>query len=55
MKEFYTVGEVSKIFNIPASTLRYYDDIQLLSPWKTGENEYRYYSKAQFEIISMSA
>ncbi len=55
MKEFYTVGEVSKIFNIPASTLRYYDDIQLISPWKTGENEYRYYSKAQFEIISMIA
>ena len=53
MKEFYTVGEVSKIFNLPASTLRYYDSIGLLSPWKTGENGYRYYSKAQFEIISM--
>ncbi|MBO7402362.1 MAG: MerR family transcriptional regulator [Lachnospiraceae bacterium] len=53
MKEFYTVGEVSKIFGVPASTLRFYDDIGLLSPWKTGENGYRYYSKAQFEIISM--
>ena len=53
MKEFYTVGEVSKIFNLPASTLRYYDSIGLLSPWKTGDNGYRYYSKAQFEIISM--
>ncbi len=53
MKEFYTIGEICKIFNIPASTLRYYDDIRLLSPWKTGENGYRYYSKAQFEIISM--
>ncbi len=53
MKEFYTVGEVSKIFNIPASTLRYYDEIELISPWKTGDNDYRYYSKAQFEIISM--
>ncbi|MBO7386613.1 MAG: hypothetical protein J6U15_02300, partial [Lachnospiraceae bacterium] len=27
--------------------------IKLLSPWKKGENSYRYYSKAQFEIISM--
>ena len=53
MKEFYTVGEVAKIFNIPAPTLRYYDDIELISPWKTGENGYRYYSKAQFEIIAM--
>ncbi len=53
MKEFYTIGEISKIFNIPSSTLRYYDDIGLLSPWTTGENGYRYYSKAQFEIISM--
>lgn len=53
MKEFYTIGEVCKIFNIPASTLRYYDSIDLLSPWKSGENGYRYYSKAQFEIISM--
>ena len=55
MKEFYTVGEISKIFNLPASTLRYYDSLGLLSPWMTGENGYRYYSKAQFEIISMIA
>ena len=53
MKEFYTIGEVSRIFNIPAPTLRYYDNIGLLSPWEIGENNYRYYSKAQFEIISM--
>ncbi|MCR5823810.1 MAG: MerR family transcriptional regulator [Lachnospiraceae bacterium] len=53
MKEFYTIGEICKIFNIPSSTLRYYDSINLLSPWTTGENGYRYYSKAQFEIISM--
>ncbi len=53
MKEFYTIGEVSRIFNIPTPTLRYYDFIKLLSPWKKGDNSYRYYSKAQFEIISM--
>lgn len=52
MKEFYTIGEISKIFDIPTPTLRYYDSYGLLSPWKTGENGYRYYSKAQFEIIS---
>lgn len=52
MKEFYSVGEISKIFNIPEPTLRYYDSIGLLSPWKTNEKGYRLYSKAQFEIIS---
>lgn len=52
MKEFYTIGEISKIFNVPEPTLRYYDSIDLLTPWIIGENGYRYYSKAQFEIIS---
>lgn len=52
MKEFYTVGEVSKIFNVSTDTLRYYDKLNLVKPWKTGENGYRYYSKAQFEMIS---
>lgn len=52
MKEFYTVGEISQIFKVSADTLRYYDRINLLKPWFTGENNYRYYSKAQFEMIS---
>lgn len=52
MKEFYTVGEVSKIYNVSTDTLRYYDRIGLLKPWHTGVNGYRYYSKAQFETIS---
>jgi DNA-binding transcriptional MerR regulator len=52
MKEFYTVGEVSKIFNVSTDALRFYDRINLIKPWKTGENGYRYYSKAQFEKIS---
>lgn len=52
MKEFYTVGEVSKIFNVSTDTLRFYDKINLVKPWKTGDNGYRYYSKAQFEMIS---
>lgn len=52
MKEFYTVGEVSKIYDVSTDTLRYYDKIGLLRPWQVGENGYRYYSKAQFETIS---
>ncbi|MFT3985532.1 MAG: MerR family transcriptional regulator [Lachnospiraceae bacterium] len=52
MKEYYTIGEVGKIFKVSTDTLRFYDDINLLKPWMTGKNGYRYYSKAQFEMIS---
>jgi Predicted transcriptional regulators len=52
LKEYYTVGEVGKIFKVSADTLRFYDDIKLIKPWMVGSNGYRYYSKAQFEMIS---
>lgn len=52
MKEYYTIGEISRLFKISTDTLRFYDKINLLKPWKKGENGYRYYSKAQFELIS---
>lgn len=52
MKEYYTIGEVARIYDVTTDTLRYYDNIGLLKPWFKGENGYRYYSKAQFEIIS---
>jgi DNA-binding transcriptional MerR regulator len=43
--EWYTIGEVSKLCNIPIRTLRYYDDIGLLKPEKISpETNYRYYS-----------
>ncbi len=52
MKEFYTVGEVAGLFNVSTDTLRYYDKMNIIKPWMTGENGYRYYSKAQFEMLS---
>lgn len=52
MKELYKINEIAKMYNVSTDTLRFYDRIGLLSPWETGENGYRYYSKAQFEIIS---
>lgn len=52
MKEFYTIGEMSHLFKISTDTLRYYDKIDLIKPWITGDNNYRYYSKAQFEMMS---
>lgn len=47
-KPFYTIGELSSICGIPQKTLRYYDEIGLLSPERRDERtHYRYYSKSQ--------
>lgn len=52
IKSLYKIGEVSKICNIPIKTLRYYDEIELLTPSKINyENNYRYYSKEQLHLI----
>ncbi|WP_243290460.1 MerR family transcriptional regulator [Bacillus sp. FJAT-47783] len=49
MKRRFRVGEVSKMFSIPQSTLRYYDEIGLFKPKYTDqENHYRYYTADQF-------
>ena len=45
-KEYYTIGEVSRICNISAKALRYYDKIGVISPdYTSEENGYRYYSR----------
>lgn len=50
MKGFFSIGEVSKLFNVKTSALRYYDEIGLLKPeYKDRKNNYRYYSTQQFE------
>ena len=52
MKKYFTIGEISKLFNIPIKTLRYYNEIGLLTPAYTNpDNNYRYYSVEQFIII----
>lgn len=44
----YTIGEVSKITNLNAKTLRFYDQKGILKPLKRDEsNNYRYYSEDQ--------
>ena len=46
MREYFTVGELSSIFNINVQTLHYYDSIGLLSPSKrdasTGRRLYKF-------------
>lgn len=54
MDKYFTIGEISKLFNIPVKTLRYYDDIELLKPVFINEqSNYRYYSVDQFVIIDI--
>lgn len=53
MKEFYRVGEVSQLFDISISTLRYYDQIELFQPMKIdAHSRYRQYHISQFSILS---
>lgn len=42
MKQFYKIGEISKLYEIGPDSLRYYEELGLLDP-KRGENGYRLY------------
>ncbi|MFQ9922379.1 MAG: MerR family transcriptional regulator [Beduini sp.] len=53
-KEYYTIGEVSKICGIPIRTLHYYDAVDLLKPEKKDEEtNYRYYTSHQLLLINI--
>lgn len=53
MKDLFTIGEMSKLFNINIKTLRYYDEIDLFKPiFIDSTNNYRYYSTEQFEQLN---
>ena len=43
MKQFYKIGEISKLYKIGPDSLRYYEKLGLLTP-KRGENDYRLYT-----------
>lgn len=43
MKEFFKIGEISKLYHIGTDSLRYYEELGILTP-KRGPNQYRLYS-----------
>lgn len=43
MKQYYKIGEISKLYQIGPDSLRYYEELGILTP-KRGENGYRMYS-----------
>jgi len=54
MKEFYTIGELSKIYHFPVSTLRYYHRCGLFVPeYRDPSNGYRYYGRDQLYVLDM--
>lgn len=53
MEWIMTVGQMSKLFNITAETLRHYDRIGLLKPIVNKENGYRYYSIKEMEKLDL--
>ncbi|WP_127484113.1 MerR family transcriptional regulator [Paenibacillus ehimensis] len=47
-----TVGQLARIFNVSAKTLRHYDAVGLFTPVKVGEeNQYRFYSPEQLHEL----
>lgn len=51
-QEFYQIGQVSRLCNIPIKTLRYYDEIGLLTPENIDPSSgYRYYSRKQLVLV----
>lgn len=52
--ELYSIGDISKIFNISIQTIRFYEKIGLYIPAKISEDTgYRYYTWNQFERLRL--
>jgi len=54
MQNKFSIGEMSRLMNVPVKTLRYYDEIDLFKPSEVNsQNGYRYYSTEQFEQLDI--
>ena len=51
MKNYYKIGEVVKNLNINRETIRYYENVGLLTENKRDKNGYRLYSEDEVEKI----
>ena len=52
MKEYYKIGEISKLYNIGTDSLRYYEEIGILRP-RRDENGYRMYSVGDIRTLNV--
>lgn len=53
MRNFFSIGEVSKMFDVSIDTLRYYDRLGILSPKVNKENNYRMYTLKEIYLLSL--
>ncbi|MGG1687246.1 MerR family transcriptional regulator [Pseudalkalibacillus sp. NRS-1564] len=54
MDHKFTIGQMSKLHDIPVKTLRYYDEIGLFKPFQVdNQTGYRYYCLEQFKKLDM--
>jgi DNA-binding transcriptional MerR regulator len=51
VRVMFQIGELSERTGVPARTIRYYEDIGLLSPAKRGDNRYRLYNQREVERL----
>lgn len=52
-KNLFPIGEVSKLFHISVSSLRHYENIELLTPaYISSDSGYHYYGTEQFEVLN---
>ena len=47
----YTVSQLAKMSGVSTRTLRYYDEIGLLSPARIEHNKYRIYGKKEVDLL----
>ena len=47
----YTVNKLASLSGVSARTLRYYDEIGLLSPERSSETDYRIYKAEQVDLL----
>ncbi|MFD1419001.1 MerR family transcriptional regulator [Companilactobacillus keshanensis] len=54
MDQLFTIGQLSKLYDIKIPTLRYYDEVGILKPARVDpESHYRYYSTEEFERLNV--
>jgi len=52
-RQYFTIGELASLYNIPKQTLIYYDHTGLLVPAFVHENGYRYYAVQQYLVLEI--
>lgn len=51
MEKKYKIGDISKLVNMPIQTLRFYEEKNILTPYKDTVNGYRYYDAWSFNDL----